>query len=76
MDKSYKYKLLQLIESGKISIKDIQTKCHVSNRTVYYWVNLKEDDQPSIPSDKLKIIAEMAQMSMDDLYTCNQYQSI
>jgi len=54
---------------NKITYMDIATKCQVHLMTVYKWVKIDENDTTSIPSDSLKKIAEIFNVTMEELYT-------
>lgn len=68
MSKSFKYKILALMKEQNISHMQLATKCQVHVQSVYKWSKIEQKDEHSIPADKLRIMAGVFGVQMDDLY--------
>lgn len=66
----YKYKLRDINKTHWIDVpKMIAQNCDVSIQTAYNYINTKAEERFSIPSDHLRIIASILNMTMEDLFT-------
>lgn len=63
-----KYKILPFLMAKNITVPEVAKKCRVSRQTVYRWLSIKISDEASIKSDDLKNLADMLDVSMEDLY--------
>lgn len=52
------------------------TKCQVTEVTYRTWEALTLEDEKSIPSDKLLILADQYECQMEDLYTKEYHESV
>lgn len=68
MSKIMKYKILPFLMAKNITVPEVAKKCRVSRQTVYRWLSIKISDEASIKSDDLKNLADMLDVSMEDLY--------
>ena len=68
MSNLLKYNLKERIKNNGLTAMDIATKCHVHPQTVYLWTRYIKKNETSIPSDKLRILADLFECSMEDLY--------
>jgi transcriptional regulator with XRE-family HTH domain len=63
-----KFKIKKLAEQKGLSYPEIgrMTNCHLM--TIHNWANLKKGQSQSPPADKLKELADIFQVKMEDLY--------
>jgi hypothetical protein len=69
MSKLLKYKILEFKKLHKLTFKVIATKCQVTERNVMNWATMPVSSAGSIPSDKLKILADLFDVSMEEMYS-------
>lgn len=69
MSNILKYRLLELKKNNGDTIRSLATKCQVTEMGMRKWLFMKADNLGSIPSDKLKILADHYGCQMEDLYT-------
>lgn len=66
----YKYRLKEIGKQRCISMGSlIQRATGVSRSTASHYMNLKQEDLRSIPSDHFREIAKALGVQMEDLYT-------
>jgi transcriptional regulator with XRE-family HTH domain len=68
MSNALKYRLLELKTANKFTFKELATKCQVTERSIMNWCEITIDSYQSIPSDKLRILSEIFQITMEDMY--------
>lgn len=68
MSNQIKYRILPFLIAKNITVPEVAKKCRVSRQTVYRWLSIKISDEASIKSDDLKNLADMLDVSMEDLY--------
>ena len=67
---AYKYRLKEIARQRHISMGSLITRVtSVSRSTASHYMNLKDGDHRSIPSDHFRAIAKELNMKMEDLYT-------
>ena len=69
MSKILKYRILDLKKKNGDTIKSLATKCQVTEMGMRLWIYMSYSNTGSIPSDKLKIIADHYGISMEEMYT-------
>jgi len=69
MSNILKYRLLELKKNNKDTIRNLATKCQVTEMGMRKWIFMPINHQGSIPSDKLKILADHFGLTMEELYT-------
>jgi len=69
MSKLLKYKILEYKKLHGLTFKAIATKCQVTERQVITWSNMPIDNSGSIPGDKIKILANLFDVSMEEMHT-------
>lgn len=69
MSNILKYRLLELKKNNGDTIRNLATKCQVTEMGMRNWLFMKKSSTASIPSDKLKILADHYGISMEDMYT-------
>jgi transcriptional regulator with XRE-family HTH domain len=72
MSKKLKYKIIALMKEKNFSAMDVATKCQVHVQSVYNWGNIEINDDSSIPADKLRVMANIFKVSMEDMYTTKE----
>ena len=68
MSNNLKYSLLQLMRDKNMNAMHVATKCQVHVQTVYNWAKITKDSELSMPADKMKILAEIFGVSMNEMY--------
>lgn len=69
MSNILKYRLLELKNNNGDTIRILATKCQVTEMCMRNWVFMPLNHEGSIPSDKLKILANHYGLKMEELYT-------
>jgi len=69
MSNNLKYSLLQLMRDKNMNAMLLATKCQVHVQTVYNWAKITKDSELSMPADKMKKLADIFEISMEDMYT-------
>ena len=69
MSNILKYRILELKNKNGDTIKSLATKCQVTEMGMRLWMYMPISHLGSIPSDKLKIIADHYGISMNEMYT-------
>jgi hypothetical protein len=69
MSNILKYRILELKKKNGDTIKSLATKCQVTEMGMRLWMYMPISNTGSIPSDKLKIIADHYGISMNEMYT-------
>lgn len=64
-----KYRILDLMDQQKINAMDLATKCQVHVQSIYNWIKIDQNDDYSIPADKLRIMANVFGVQMEEMYT-------
>jgi DNA-binding XRE family transcriptional regulator len=64
-----KYRLLELMKTNSINAMEMATKCQVHIQTVYHWSKIPYDSHLSMPADAMKKVADIFNVSMEDIYT-------
>jgi transposase len=68
MSNNLKYNLLQLMRDKNMNAMQLATKCQVHVQTVYNWAKITKDSDLSMPADKMKKLASIFQISMEEMY--------
>ena len=69
MSNLVKYKILPLMKQNKISAMELATKCQVHIQSVYHWSKIPLESNLSMPADQLKKMADIFNISMEEMYT-------
>jgi hypothetical protein len=69
MSKQLKYKILDLKKDHALTFIKLATICQVTERQIINWCNIPTDHYSSIPSDKLRLLSEYFNISMEEMYT-------
>jgi len=69
MSKQLKYRIVELKEKQKLTYRSIATFCQVTERQVLNWSNIEIEDNISISADKLRMLAKLFHISMEEMYT-------
>jgi hypothetical protein len=69
MSSKLKYRILVLMQDNKINPMELATKCQVHVQSVYNWSKIDQNNVYSIPADKLRIMANVFSVSMEEMYT-------
>ena len=69
MSKQLKYRIVELKEKQKLTFRSIATFCQVTERQVLNWSNIEIEDNISISADKLRMLAKLFHLSMEEMYT-------
>jgi transcriptional regulator with XRE-family HTH domain len=69
MSNILKYRIKDLRKEKKVTVISLATKCQVSEKTIRDWELISQNEEKSIPSDKLVIISISLNTPFIDLYT-------
>lgn len=69
MSNKLKYRILVLMQDKKINAMDLASKCQVHVQSVYNWSKIDQNDDYSIPADKLRIMASVFGVQMEEMYS-------
>lgn len=69
MDNKLKYRLSELMKAQNISAMLLATKCQIHVQSIYNYAEVTINDRRSIPADKLKIMAEIFGVTMEEMYS-------
>ena len=64
-----KYRILILMQDKKINAMELASKCQVHVQSVYNWSKIDQNEDYSIPADKLRIMANVFGVQMEEMYT-------
>lgn len=73
MSNILKYRLLELKKNNGDTIRNLATKCQVTEMGMRKWLFMPQKHPGSIPSDKLKILADHYGLCMEEMYTHEKY---
>ena len=73
MSNILKYRLLELKNNNGDTIKTLATKCQVTEMGMRKWLFMPQSHGGSIPSDKLKILADHYGLRMEELYSHTEF---
>lgn len=69
MSNKLKYRILVLMQDKKINAMELASKCQVHVQSVYNWSKIDQNDDYSIPADKLRIMANVFGVQMEEMYS-------
>ena len=69
MSSMLKYRILILMQDKKINAMELASKCQVHVQSVYNWSKIDQNEDYSIPADKLRIMANVFGVQMEEMYT-------
>ncbi len=69
MSSILKYRILVLMRDKKINAMELASKCQVHVQSVYNWSKIDQKDDYSIPADKLRIMANVFGVQMEEMYS-------
>ena len=69
MSKQFKYRIKELKKLTGIQHQFIVGKTGIDRQSLYLYMNIEIDSKSSIPSDKLRLIADVYGLSMEEMYT-------